>query len=240
MKKLVQGVWSRTSITMIALAVIISGFASTQAVHARDAATDDNASIESDKDATTDDSKDALRIQKRAELEAKKQEMRAAQEAAKAQLEATREANRAARQEKLSASKLEICKAHEANINNRIARIADRSAKHLALFNQISERTQAYYLNANQTVANYDELLADVATKKSAAEMAIADITTTTADFTCEGESPKIAIEEFKISLKSSIEVLKDYKTSVKNLISGIRATNTTSNDDNSQRSDTQ
>ena len=94
-------------------------------------------------------------------------------------------------------------------------------------------------MNANQTVANYDELLADVATKKSAAEMAIADITTTTADFTCEGESPKIAIEEFKISLKSSIEVLKDYKTSVKNLISGIRATNTTSNDDNSQSSDT-
>lgn len=236
MKKLVQVVWSSTSITMIALAIVISGTATTQSVSAQDNTPITESNSESaQRERPTMDGSDTLRTQQRAELEAKRQELRAAQEAAKAQLEAEREANRAARQEKLSASKLEICKAHEANINNRIARIADRSAKHLELFNQISERTQTYYVNSGRTVVNYDVLLADIATKKASAEQAVADIIATTANFSCESENPKIVVEEFKLSLTASIQVLRDYRTTVKDLLVAVKTADITSSDDSGQ-----
>ncbi len=178
----------------------------------------------------SDDRQNKLR-QQREDFEAKKQEMKAAKEAAELRLKAKHEA----RQEKLSASQLEICKGREENINNRIARIADRSTKHLELFSQIAERTQAFYINNELTVDDYQALIDDVMAKKSAAETAVASISTVTSDFSCTDENPKLAIESFKTSLKTSIDVLKEYRTSVKNLIIAVKsaASSTPTNTDN-------
>jgi multidrug efflux pump subunit AcrA (membrane-fusion protein) len=232
MSKFIQSLQNKTIIFVAAFALSTAGIGSVSIANAEDGGnTQNDSTSESQKTPPTDDAQRRLRAQQREDLELKKQEMQTAKEAAEARLKARHEA----RQDKLSASQLEICKGREANINNRIARIADRSTKHLELFSKISERAQAFYVSKGISLANYDELVADVQAKKTAAETAVTSINNTTTDFDCTGENPKLTIEEFKSSLKTSIDILKEYRTSVKNLIVGIKSATATTPRDESQ-----
>lgn len=229
MSKFIQPLQPGAAAIIITLAAIVSGAVTTPNVYAQET---EGARREASGDRRSapplDGNQERLRQQREA-METKRQEANAEKEAAEARLKARQEE----RLEKLSASQLEICKNREANINNRITRIVDRSTKHLELFNKISERAQAFYVTKGKTLANYDELVADVVTKKLTAETAVATIADTTASFDCEGENPKVTIEEFKTSLKTAIEVLKDYRTSVKNLIVGIKSVTSAQPGDN-------
>lgn len=233
MSKFIQSLQFGTSAVIISLVAIVSGAITTSNASAQENVNGQDRANSSLRDTPTpDDNQERLRQQREA-LESKKAE---AKEAAEARLKARQEE----RLDRLSASQLEICKTREANINNRIARIADRSTKHLELFNEISERAQAFYESQDVTVTNYDELVADVATKKTAAEATVAGMASTTAGFECEGENPKVTVEAFKTNLKASIEVLKDYRTSVKNLIAGIKSATSAQSNTAAPAEDTQ
>lgn len=232
MSKFIQPLQLRAGAIIVAAIITSVGVGPISSVHAQGSDGDKKSStIDRQTTPSTDESQNRLRVQQQEALEAKKAE---AKEAAEAKLRARHEA----RQQKLSASQLEICKSREQNINNRIARIADRSTKHLELFTTISERAQTFYIDKGNALDNYDELVADVTMKKVAAEAAVASIADTSASFDCEGENPKVTIEEFKTSLKSAIDVLKEYRTSVKNLIVGIKSVNTVTSDNSSQPTD--
>lgn len=235
MSKFIQALQPRAAAIIVALAIITGGASTASNTYALGGESETKErTTERPVAPSVDDSQNRLRTQQREALEAKKQEAKAAKDAAEARLKARHEA----RQEKLSASQLEICKSRESNINNRIARIADRSTKHLELFDMIAIRAQSFYASNGNTLANYDELVADVAEKKAAAESAVTTISSTTVSFDCEGENPKVTIEEYKASLRASIEVLKDYRSSVKNLIIGIKSVNSDKVEDNSNTSD--
>ncbi|HEV7952264.1 MAG TPA: hypothetical protein VGO98_02715 [Candidatus Saccharimonadales bacterium] len=235
MKKLAQLVKPIASMSMIAFVIATSSIVVTASIAGAtelESSREDNPKIKiiEQKREKTDDSKDYTRLQQRQALEMKKQELRATKEEAETKLKAQHEA----KQEKLSASKLEICKERETNINNRISRIADRSTKHLELFTTIAERTQNFYTNSGTTLANYDELAADVAAKKTAAESAVVAMKSMNASFACDGNDPKLTIEVFKTNLQGAIDILKEYRTSVKNLIVGVKSANSTLTTDDS------
>lgn len=152
------------------------------------------------------------------------------QETAQANAEERKESS----QTKLEDAKLKSCENREKAITNIMSRIADRGQKQLDLFTTIAERTQTFYAEKDKDLANYDELAEDVETKKAAAQEAVDALNSNGVIFDCSTENPKGAASAFKESLKSQIEALKAYKTSVKNLIVGVKSVQgTTSSSEN-------
>lgn len=136
----------------------------------------------------------------------------------------------------LQDAKLRLCKARQTSITNAMKRISDRGQKQINLFSGIAERTEAFYVKKGKTLANYDALVADVATKKSAAQDAIAMIAAHGTSFDCSSADPKGSAASFREHQKLAIAALKEYKTSVKNLIVGVKSVQGTTSSESEQK----
>lgn len=218
-----RGRWPSAIITAISFAVIIGGVNLAPTVNAIEETTEQYTTTTetkptSERSVTNEKSDAATR---KAATEAAAKERRAT-------MEATAKERREAAKEKLSAAKLQICNNRKANIDKRVARISERVTKHLALFDSIAERAQAFYVAKGNTLENYDALVADMATKKTAAKAAVATLEAQKGSFDCERVDPKGAITTYKSTLTDTIAVLREYRTSIKNLIVGIKSVNAT------------
>jgi len=141
---------------------------------------------------------------------------------------------------RLTDTKLKMCQAHEKDITKIMGNLADRGQKQLTLFSTIAERTEKFYTEKGKTLSNYDTLVADVNAKKTAAQTAIDTVKSTTVEFKCDGTDPKGVASSFKTALKAEIAALKAYKTSVKNLIVGVKSVqSTTTSGDSTPSNDT-
>jgi hypothetical protein len=129
---------------------------------------------------------------------------------------------------KLAAAKLRACQNREKAVNNIMSRIADRGQKQLDLFTTIATRTEKFYTDKGKTLSNYDALVAEVTAKKDAAQTTVDTVKADSTTFKCDGTDPKGAVATFKDALKSEIAALKAYKTSVKNLIVGVKSVQAT------------
>lgn len=127
-------------------------------------------------------------------------------------------------QTRLDAVKLKVCQIREKSIDNIMARIADRGQKQLDLFSSIATRVETFYTNKGKTLSNYDALVADVNAKQAAAQTAVDTVKADKASFKCDGADPHGAADVFKNDLKLEISALKDFRTSVKNLIVGVKS----------------
>jgi uncharacterized membrane protein YqiK len=163
--------------------------------------------------------------------ETAQKEIEARREAAKAKLEAQREearakheAQREATKTRLADAKLQACEKRQTVISNIMKRISDRGQKQIDLFSGIAARTQAFYEKKGKTLSNYDALVADVAAKKESAQDAVAMIAAHGTEFDCNSEDPKGSVTSFREHQKQAIAALKEYKTSVKNLIVGVKS----------------
>ncbi len=141
-----------------------------------------------------------------------------------AEAQTSAQEHKAAAQTRLADVKLKVCENREKVINNIMARIADRGQKQLDLFTTIATRVETFYTDKGKTLDNYDELVADVTTKKDAAQTTVDAVKSSSVDFKCDGTDPKGAAAGFKDALKAEIVALKTYKTSVKNLIVGVKS----------------
>jgi len=130
--------------------------------------------------------------------------------------------------ERLAAAKLKACQNREKAIGNIMARVADRGQKQLVLFGTIATRTETFYTNKGKTLSNYDTLVADVNAKQAAAQTAVDAIKSASTGFSCDGSNPRGFVSSFQASLKSEISALQDYRTTVKNLIVGVKSVQST------------
>jgi len=105
-----------------------------------------------------------------------------------------------------------------------MVRLGDRGQKQIDLFSTIAERTEKFYTDKGKALTNYDALVADVAAKKTAAQSAVDTVKSTSVEFKCDGNDPKGVAATFKERLKAEIAAMKAYKTSVKNLIVGVKS----------------
>lgn len=124
---------------------------------------------------------------------------------------------------RLNDSKLQICKRHETTINNVIARVSDRDQKRFDFFDVTTEKVEAFYIKNSLMVANYDQLLATIATKKTAAQAAITTANSAKVTFTCGGEDPKGVVSTFKNHHSVSASALDEYKTAVRELVKAVK-----------------
>jgi len=129
---------------------------------------------------------------------------------------------------RLTNGRLKECQSHQAAISNIMTRISDRGQKQIDLFSTITDRVEKFYTDKGAVLADHDTLVSAVADAKAHAVEAVAGTQTASTDFNCEDNDPKGHADSFKTNLKSQINALNDYKTSVKNLIVGIKSVEST------------
>ena len=127
-------------------------------------------------------------------------------------------------QAKLTEAKLRACQNRQKAVAGIMMRMTERAQKQVNLFSTIAERTKSFYEDRGKTLANYDELVADVDAKKANAQSLIDSAKATASTFDCNGEDPKGVVNSFKSSAETTRGALREYRTAVKNLIVGVKS----------------
>lgn len=128
---------------------------------------------------------------------------------------------------RLDAAKLKICQNREKAIQKRSTQLTRMAEKMLNVFSNHAARVQNYYTArvapSGRTVENYDGLVTEIATQKSAAQTALATAQAAMEDFSCASEDPKGQLKGFNEQMKIVKQALKDYRTAIRNLIVAVR-----------------
>jgi hypothetical protein len=144
-------------------------------------------------------------------------------ESLKGELKGAREKVQAVK-DRLAGRRLKACQAHQAAIQTIMTRAGKRGDNHIAFFTKITERVETFYQNKGKTLATYDQLVSAVAAKKAAAQAAVNAVKTADTTFDCNGDNPKAQVAVFRAEIKAEIAAIKEYRTSVKNLIVGVKS----------------
>lgn len=171
---------------------------------------------QSDKATAAKQAREEARAAIKAKIDAKLQETKAKQ-ASKAAL----------KQEKLEARKLQICERKQDSIIRRSTRLAQRAQTQLTNFELKANRVEDFYNNRlvpkGITLDNYDDLLADIEAKKQAVNEATTSAKAAAEAFDCSADDPKGQLANYRTDMQNAITALKEYRTSIKNLIVSVR-----------------
>lgn len=131
-------------------------------------------------------------------------------------------------QNRLTQARLRACQAKENAIRNRAKHLGDLATTMEKTFDAIAKRVEDYYTTkvvpSGKTVAGYDSLVGDIATKKTAVQTALTKAQTDAEGFACDSTDPKGQLTQFREDMQAVKSALKDYRTSIKNLIVAVRS----------------
>lgn len=133
----------------------------------------------------------------------------------------------ALKKEKLAEVKLKVCERKRDAIIRRSTKLAERAQRQLTNFEQKANRVEDFYNNRlvpkGVVLDNYSDLLADIEAKKQVVNEATTSAKTAAENFDCSGEDPRGQLTNYRIDMQNAIKALKDYRTSIKNLIVAVR-----------------
>lgn len=136
--------------------------------------------------------------------------------------------------QRLDAAKVKSCQVREDAIKKRSDQLTKMATNMEEKFDSITKRVEDYYTTkvvpSDKTVSNYDSLVSDIGTKKAAVQTALTKAQTDLAAFSCDGSDPKGQMTAFKDDMQAVKQVLKDYRTSIKNLIVAVHSVTGTEN----------
>lgn len=124
----------------------------------------------------------------------------------------------------LTEGKLRACQAKENSIKTRAQHLGELAAKMQEKFDAIAARVKEHYTSSGKTVANYDALVANIAVKKTAVAAALAKAQSGAVAFSCTGNDPKTQMTQYRKDMQDVIKALKDYRTSIKDLIVAVKS----------------
>lgn len=168
--------------------------------------------------------------ERRAEAEKKALERRAEAEKKVAEIKAEREAAKEERVKKLDANKLKVCQRQEEKVTNVLKRASNQGTKQLEVFKKIADRTQEFATSKNLTAENYAVLVADVEAKYDVAKATMEGISSSSSEFSCEGDDPKLFLSSYRTAHKEKTEAMKAYKTAIKDLIVAVKSSQAATN----------
>lgn len=131
-------------------------------------------------------------------------------------------------QNRLTDAKLKACQARENAIKTRFERLNLLVTTMEEKFDAIAGRVEEYYtakvVPGGKTVANYDSLVADIAAKKAAVSTVLTKAQNDIAGFSCDEADPKAQMTTYRLDMQGVIQELKDYRTSIKDLIVAVHS----------------
>lgn len=126
-------------------------------------------------------------------------------------------------QAKRDEQRLKRCEVKEKVLTTRTESLTRMTTNMKEKFTAIVERVKAFATDKNLTVENYDTLLADIETNKTAVDTALASASASAASFSCDSDDPKSALTSFRENMQAVKQALKDYRTSIKNFIMAVK-----------------
>ena len=125
-------------------------------------------------------------------------------------------------------AKLKACQNREKAIKKRTEQLVKLATTMQEKFDAIAGRVKEYYTSkavpSGKTVANYERLVADIQAKKGAVQTALTAAQNNAGTFACGDNDPKGQLLQFKDDMRAVKSALKDYRTSIKNLIVAVRS----------------
>jgi hypothetical protein len=129
---------------------------------------------------------------------------------------------------RLADAKLKACQAREAAIQKRSDQLVKLATNMQATFTDITTRVKTYYTDtvipSGKTVSSYDTLVADIATKQTAVGTALTKAQSDATAFSCTSNDPKGQLTQFRVDMQAVKSALKEYRTSIKNLIVAVHS----------------
>lgn len=129
---------------------------------------------------------------------------------------------------RLTEAKLKACQARETTINKRLDNLNELVTKMEKNFDSIAGRVKDYYTKvvkpSGKTVENYDLLLANIDSSKATIQTGLVKAESHVANFSCDSDDPKGQMTTYRQDMQGVIQELKDYRTSIKDLIVAVRS----------------
>lgn len=126
---------------------------------------------------------------------------------------------------RLTEGSLRSCQAREDAVKKRARQLGQLAGNMENTFDAIVQRVREYYLTklvpVGKKAADYDGLDADIVVKKVAVQTALTQAQANT-NFSCASDDPKAQMTQFREDMQKVIQALKDYRTSIKNLIVAV------------------
>jgi hypothetical protein len=127
----------------------------------------------------------------------------------------------------LSTPSLKACQAKESSIKTRMESLTDLSTNIEKVFDSIATRIEDFYTNkvipSGKTVGNYGTLVADIASKKVIVTADLATAQKLVDNFSCTNDKPKTLLTQFRLDMQKVKQDLKNYRTSIKNLLVAVK-----------------
>jgi hypothetical protein len=129
---------------------------------------------------------------------------------------------------RLADAKLKACQAREAAIQKRSDQLTKLAMNMQETFTDITTHVKTYYTDtvipSGKTVSNYDTLIAEIATKQTAVGTALTKAQSDATAFSCTSDDPKGQLTQYRTDMQAVKNALKEYRTSIKNLIVAVRS----------------
>ncbi|KKS13791.1 MAG: hypothetical protein UU67_C0016G0004 [Candidatus Daviesbacteria bacterium GW2011_GWB1_41_5] len=149
----------------------------------------------------------------------------------------TGQENKQQGQNRLIDAKLRACQTREDAIKKRASRLTQLATNMEGKFDKHAQRVEEYYTSkvvpSGKAVANYDSLVADIDAKKAAVAAALTTAQNDANNFSCTGDDPKGQLTQFRKDMQAVKKPLKNYRTSIKNLIVAVRSVTGTTEREN-------
>jgi hypothetical protein len=134
------------------------------------------------------------------------------------------------------------CENKKESITKRSESLIKMATNMQEKFGSIESRVEKYYTDkvqpSGKTVNNYDMLVKEIELKKSAVELALTAAEKDAALFTCETK-PKEQLMKFRDDMQTVKKALKEYRTSIKNLIVAVHGVTGDENKEGSESAKT-
>lgn len=131
-----------------------------------------------------------------------------------------------------TAGMLRACQARESAVKNRMNHLVELATNMMNKFDKHAQRVEKYYtdkvLPTGKTVSNYDSLVSDISTKKIAVQNALTKAQNDINGFNCASGDPKALMTQFRQDMQATKKALKDFRTSIKNLIVAVHSVTST------------
>lgn len=123
---------------------------------------------------------------------------------------------------------LKACQVKEEVVKNRFESLSQLANNMLLKFTTIADKVKEYYstkvIPTGKTLTNFDNLVSDIQTKKTEVQTVLVQAQNRAAGFTCTTDNPKGKMTQFRDDMRLVKSALKDYRTSIRNLIVAVHS----------------
>lgn len=121
-------------------------------------------------------------------------------------------------------AKTNSCDVRMKAVQMRSSQLTKRAKNMEDVFAKIASRVEEFYVSKGLSVSNYQTLVDAIATKKAAVDSALTEAQNAASSFSCTDTSTaKTQVQAYRVAMQKVISALKDYRTSIKNLIVAVR-----------------